>query len=355
MGFSTKPILSDNYFQQPSGEVLTMSGDTNFVGTLKSKGVELNLDTTSATTGYVMTLDVDGKVKLKEPQGGGGTTGETYITETFVTNTLAGSIAPQTTIQSGTTITQFAKMLTISTFYPTFTLPTYSITTNQASNIESGTILDVTVTYTYNRGSINGKLVGGIWQPLTMQDYRGGAATQYIINGTNMSTANNRTISSYQIIDGINTFSGSITYLAGPQPTDSLGANYDSPYPSGTVSRSVNLNGKRNTFWGVSSLANTSALIRALGNNYLGHVDGNTFTINIPTGATSVVFAYPTTLGFVSSVKYVEGLNAEIKDIFTMSNVSVYGANTYGAINYNVYRYVPAEAFTSTATYTVTI
>ena len=121
MGFTTQPILSDNYFEQPSGETLTMSGDTNFVGTLKSKGVELNLDTTSASTGYVMTLDSDGKVKLKESQGGGGTTGETYITETYVTNTQAGAIAPQATIQSGTTLTEFAKMLTISTFYPTFT------------------------------------------------------------------------------------------------------------------------------------------------------------------------------------------------------------------------------------------
>ena len=64
MAFSTRPILSNEYFQQPSGETLTMSGDTNFTGTLKSKGVEINLDTTSASTGYVMTLDTDGKVKL---------------------------------------------------------------------------------------------------------------------------------------------------------------------------------------------------------------------------------------------------------------------------------------------------
>lgn len=107
MGFSTKPILSDNYFQQPYGEVLTMSGDTNFVGTLKSKGVELNLDTTSATTGYVVTLDVDGKVKLKEPQGGGGTdiitpykspiwTGDTtYAAGEFVSYVNPGSSNPQ--------------------------------------------------------------------------------------------------------------------------------------------------------------------------------------------------------------------------------------------------------------------
>lgn len=353
MSFSTRPILSDNYFEQPSGEVLTPSGETNYVGTLKSKGTEIDFNTSSATTGYIATLGSDGVVRLTEPQA--VDTGDPYISETFTTNIVAGAIEPQTTILSGTTLTQFAKMLTISTFYPTFTLPTYSIATNQASNIESGTILDVTVTYTYNRGTINGKLVGGIWQPATMQDYRGGAATQYIINGTNTSTTNNRTISGYQILDGVNTFSGSVTYLAGPQPIDSLGANYDSPYPSGTVSRSININGKRNTFWGVSSLANTSALIRALGNNYLGHVDGNTFTINIPTGATNVVFAYPSTLGFVSSVKYVQGLNAEIKDIFSLSTVLVYGANTYGAINYNVYRYVPAESFASIATYTVII
>lgn len=354
MPFSTRPILGDNYFEQPLGTTLTMSGDTDFVGKLMSKGTEINLDVTSANVGDVLTLQSDGSIILETPQAGGAS-GETYITETFTTNTLAGAIAAQTSIQSGTTLTQFAKMLTISTFYPTFTDPTYSITTNQASSVESGSILNILVTYTFNRGTINGKMVGGIWQPLTMQDYRAGAATQYIINGTNLSTTNNTTLSSYNIVDSINSFSGSVAHLIGPQPVDSLSANYGSQYPAATINRSTTITGKRNTFWGVSSLANSSATIRALGNNYLGHVNSNTFTINIPVGATSVCFSYPDSLRFVNSVKYVEGLNAEVKDIFALTYVTVAGANSYSPITYKVYRYVPAEAFTSTATYTVTI
>ena len=331
-----------------------MYGETDFVGILKSKGVEINLDSNSAEVGDVLTLQPNGTVIFETPQTS-SSSGETYITETFTGNTTAGAIQAQEVIQSGTTLTEFAKMLLISTFYPTFTDPTYSIATNQASTLESGTIANILVTYIFNRGTINGKMVGGIWQPATMQDYRAGLATQYIINGTNLSTVNNTTLSNYQIVDNVNTFSGSVSHLSGPQPIDSIGNPYSTPFPSSTVNRSITINGRRNTFWGVSSLANSSALIRALGNSVLGHVNGSTFTINIPIGATSVVFAYPNTLQFVTSVKYVQGLNAEVKDIFTLTNVTVAGANSYSPITYKVYRYVPAEAFNAVATYNVTI
>jgi hypothetical protein len=67
------------------------------------------------------------------------------------------------------------------------------------------------------------------------------------------------------------------------------------------------------------------------------------------------VFAYPGNLYSVSSVKYVEGLNAEVKGIFTESSVEVEGANGFSPMAYRVYEYVPASPFSSAATYNVTI
>jgi len=51
----------------------------------------------------------------------------------------------------------------------------------------------------------------------------------------------------------------------------------------------------------------------------------------------------------------VEGLNAEVKGVFTKSSVSVEGANGYTPIGYKVYRYTPAVPFQAAATYNVTI
>lgn len=68
-----------------------------------------------------------------------------------------------------------------------------------------------------------------------------------------------------------------------------------------------------------------------------------------------MIFAYPETLRDVSTIKYVEGMNAEVKGIFGKSVIPVQGANGATAINYKVYTYVPAAPFGANATYNVTV
>jgi len=60
--FFARPNLEDVSFKQLTGSTLTMSGTTNFVGVLKSKGIEIDA-TTGATTGTVLTY-IGGKIKL---------------------------------------------------------------------------------------------------------------------------------------------------------------------------------------------------------------------------------------------------------------------------------------------------
>ena len=285
----------------------------------------------------------------------GGTGGTSVITEDVLSMFNIGGIDEGETIIDGTTITDFVKNLLQSTFYPTYNNPTFSLTSNQSSNVEAGLITDIILTYNFNRGSINGKLVGGLWQPTTFQDYRSGAAIKYIIEGQDMLLINNRTLINQQLIDGANIYDGSVEHAIGPQPLDSEGQPYQSQYPANTVNRSTTINGRRRLFYGVSNLATTSVLIRALSGTLLNPIDGSTFTINIPIGATNVVFAYPATLQDITSVKYVEGLDAEIKDVFIQSIVSVEGLNAYNPINYKVYIYTPVESFSAVATYNCTI
>ena len=282
------------------------------------------------------------------------TAGASVLEENVVSMLDVGGVKSQDTLLEGLTFTEFAKKLLHTTFYPTYSNPTFSLTSNQAAQIEAGTEYNLTLTYNFGRGSINGKMVSGIWNPSAFQAERAGEATEYVIDGTNTGITNTKTLTDYQVVDGANTFNGSVTYLAGPQPLDSQDANFEAPYPAGTQSRSVTINGRRNRFHGVSNSAATSGDIRSLTSS-LNPSNGNTFNISIPVGATNVVFAYPATLRDVSSVKYVEGMNAEIKDTFVLSNVQVEGANGYNAISYKVYVFTPVEPFSATATYQVTI
>lgn len=284
----------------------------------------------------------------------GSTGGTSVITEDIQAMYNIGGINAGDTIIQGTSLTNFVKQLFIDTFYPTYTLPTFSLTTNLGTtNVESGFQSDVILTYNFNRGSINGLLVGGVWQPSTFQNYRAGAATKYIIAGQDMLLINNRTITGNTFIDGANTFSGSVQYGIGPQPLDSTGAPYGSPYPQNVVGAvaSGTVYGRRKAFFGYSNSGTTSTLIRALQQNLLNPVNGSSFTINIPIGATNVVFAYPATLQDITSVKYVEGFDVEIKDNFIQTIVSVEGLNGYSPINYKVYIFTPVEPFSAVATY----
>ena len=96
----------------------------------------------------------------------------------------------------------------------------------------------------------------------------------------------------------------------------------------------------RNVFYGsVTSKgdAPTSSVIRALGNKSNANWNkGKTFNCPEAVGAMRVIIAVPATLT-CTSIKDVNGLNAEALSAFTKITVNVEGANGYTAIPYNVY------------------
>lgn len=150
------------------------------------------------------------------------------------------------------------------------------------------------------------------------------------------------------------------TYEAGAMPKTNIGNDYPAgQIKAGSANKtSGNITGYRNSFYGTFADKTTtlsSDSIRGLTASNKALSNGNTFNITLPVGAQSVVFAYPATLRDVTSVKDVNGLNAEIKGAFTKSVVQVEGANGYAAKDYKVYRTDFAEALGKANTYTVTI
>lgn len=95
----------------------------------------------------------------------------------------------------------------------------------------------------------------------------------------------------------------------------------------------------RNTFYGTTANKDSldSPTIRGLNKTGKALKAGDSVTIALPAGAVRVVFAYPATLRDITSVKDVNGLNAEIVSAFKKETITVAGAGNDSGISYKVF------------------
>ena len=188
--------------------------------------------------------------------GGNGTVevtitgGDSATTADVTANIAAGAINIGDTVSAGTTLQDLVEQLLLTTYNPTFVAPAFSLSDNVANLVEVASVVNVGLTFNFNRGSIKGDLVNGTWDTNATQDFRAGAATSYTIDG-NTQPGNAYTVSNHTVTLGANTFSGTVTYGQGPQPLNSAGSNYDAPLAGGTSpSRSTSFEGVYPIFLG---------------------------------------------------------------------------------------------------------
>lgn len=223
--------------------------------------------------------------------GGGGAT-----TANITADLQVGGIDAQDVVPAGTTLQQFAELLLLTTFFPTFTAPSFSLGVSTGT-VETGSIVSPLLTFTFNRGAITGALSSGVWNPTAFQNSRAGVSSSYTINGITQP-GNTLSVPSYQVLNGSNTFTGTVTYLVGPQPLDSKNANYLSPLPAGTSpSESTSFTGLYPYFYLKSSSPITAAAMQtAIGNGTAIKVVGSsTGTLSIPYNVNGeyMAIAYP--------------------------------------------------------------
>jgi hypothetical protein len=276
------------------------------------------------------------------------------LTSPVTSDLTVGAVSAGQIFNAGTTFQFFVEKLITTIFYPTFTAPSATLTSNLASIVESGAT-GITLNVNLNRGLITGSLLNGIWQPSLFQNNRSGAATKYTIFDIDNGTTTAYTSANAIINDGANSFTATVDYGTGPQPLDSKNNNFNSPLAAGSISPSLTITGRRKAFYGINSAGSNSTEIRNL-SSVLNPQNGTSFTIPLPIGTTSIVFAYPATLRDVTSVKE-SVLNSDIKSAFgTPYTVNVFGNNGYTAIPYKVYRFQPPNPIaTADYSYTVTI
>lgn len=231
------------------------------------------------------------------------------------------------------------------------TAPAVTLTFGQAKAYEVGTTVSPTYSASLSAGSYT-------YGPAT-----GITATSWEISDTAGHTADTATGSFADVVVADNTnykITAKANYGEGAVAKDNLGAD-SSPVvkiAAGSATKTSGaITGYRNTFYGtVTQKAEiTSTIIRGLTKSNAALANGNSFTVNVPAGAVRVIFAYPATLQDVSSVKDVNGLNAEIKSAFTKSTVTVAGAGSDAGIAYKVYSTDFADPVTKPNSYAVKI
>ena len=236
---------------------------------------------------------------------------------------------------------------------PTINQPSVGISSSTAKAYEVGTSVKPAYNGSFNSGKYEYDSSTGVsavsWE-----------ATNSVTQET-LSTQNG-TFAAYVVPDGANyRITISCTYSDGVVPKTALGQEYEEGKIKGGTKTATSgpITGYRNTFYGTiadKSKETNSETIRALPQKSNRAIsNGNSISVTIPVGAQRVIIAYPETLRDVTSIKDVNGLNADITSAFTKTIVSVNGASNYEAIDYKVYTQDFAAPNDTANTYTVTI
>lgn len=159
----------------------------------------------------------------------------------LVTSVTVGGITSGTTLEAGTTFEQIFRDMMNPTAYPTLTNPSATLSATGAKLLEVGATLNTTFTIAFSRGSIS--------PAYGTSGYRSGVATGYTLDGETKETNTfSKTITSAKT-----SYQGSVSYEAGEQPKNSVGGDYSTPLPAGSVNTNTITYEFVNALW-----ANTS-------------------------------------------------------------------------------------------------
>jgi len=195
-------------------------------------------NTITFTKGDASTFEIT--VDTGSGGGGVGTYSNATGTPANFPNDDNPSIASGTTF-SNKTFQEMMDLMLYPTLNPTLTAPSSTFTISPSGLKEIGEVIStITLSSTFSKGSIS--------PAYGTTGFRSGDPNTYVYTGTgtsnNSSTSltDTETVSSYTVTQGANSWTGKVSYDAGPQPLDSDGGNFNSPLPAGdtsTITRTI--------------------------------------------------------------------------------------------------------------------
>lgn len=232
---------------------------------------------------------------------------------------------------------------------PAATQPSCGITLTGAGAKEVGTLFTPAYTTSFNPGSYTYGPATGVT-----------VSTYSVSDGTNTASTATGSFAQLTVEDATNyKLTLTVTHTEGVVANDNLGGASSPEVKIQAGSKSATssaVTGYRNMFFGTMTTKPadiTSADVRALTTKQAkGNVTDK--SIAIPTGALRVIFAVPSDKQ-ITSIKDVNGLNAQILNAFTTKKVQVEGANAFTPIEYTVYYMDYANANDTANSYLVTV
>jgi hypothetical protein len=312
----------------------------------------------------------------------------TTIADSVSSIQVGGASPAPASLWKQRTIIQVLDSMLFPDLTASYTIPTINFSSSTSTQVEVGTIISpqFSVTFTENDA---GPLSAVYYQrnPLstsfttlsTVVSPASGAATNVADqfgypnpNSPNASWTLTFTDSSYSVPDGATVWRGVADYFSGLPKRNNKGVVDTRPLSvrltsnpqlssAGFQSGTVTVTGRRRVFFSndnVTTAPTDSTAVRnltgSIGSGGTWLADGSVFNIPITPGTKRVVFAYPTSFNPVQTV-IDQGSQLNVTLDFTLTTVSVSGANNLSPVNYNVYTYVATGVFQSATTYTVTI
>ena len=146
------------------------------------------------------------------------------ITTGLTTAIKVGGIEPGTEYAEGTSFEKILSDMLTPVLYPTLSNPSVSLSGSGSKLLETGGTQSVTLTATFNRGSIS--------PAYGTSGYRAGAVTGYKLNNGAEQAGNTWSVT---VSESNRSFKATASYGAGEQPKDSKGNDYNSPLAAGSV------------------------------------------------------------------------------------------------------------------------
>lgn len=255
---------------------------------------------------------------------------------------------------TGKNLTDTWEQIFVKEQNPTVTPPAVSFTQVTTGSFEVGTSVTPSYDAKMSAGSYSyGPATGLIAKSWNVNLRKGNTSVQ------NKTTAKDA-FTAIVLADGDSyTINAEASYDDAAVPVTNKGKAYAAgQIKAGKVSKtSGTISCYRNTFYGTTANKDSldSPTIRTLNKTSKALKAGDSVTIALPVGAVRVVFAYPATLRDITSVKDINGLNAEIVSAFKKETITVAGAGNDAGISYKVFTTEFAAPLESANSYKVTI
>lgn len=263
-------------------------------------------------SGY-LPIQINGKTfKVKGSLLGGSGSGGVLTEDIKLTGTTLGALPDNYILKRGTTFTEFVKAAGQKETKPVGTKPSVSLALSQSGVLEAGKEYTIRITPTIRQND-------------------GGAITSYKVykNNVEIYSGTEGTIitDTLTLIHGSNiVYKATITYNDGPIPNTNLG----NPYPAGQV-KAGSVSGSAPTiipvapsYYGVINNPPTNMSELTSLNKRVSNSKNLTYD-NITLNNQHIVYAYPSSLGTITSIK--DGNNFEYINSYTKASATINNVN----------------------------